>query len=273
MLRANKPLCIYLKDKILALTSFGALTDNIDAAVLLRATQQDIDSTMLRICDYSVYTRQDNINSGFITVAQGVRVGLCGTAVVKDKTISNIRHVTSLSFRVPRDIPHCADKLVGLVSQGGGILLCGPPCSGKTTMLRDLARSLSYTYRVSVLDERSELSGTSSDVQGYDTGLCDVYRFYPKGAALLSSIRTMSPDIVICDELGDRGDIAMLRYTLRCGVRVIASVHAADIHDLRTRQTTNELIQTGAFRYIVFLHGKAAAGQVGMIYEMRDAYH
>ena len=101
-------------------------------------------------------------------------------------------------------------------------------------------------------------------------GLCDVYAGYPKGVAARQAIRSTAPEIIVCDEIGDRNDAELLMYSLRCGVSFIATVHAASMADLRGRQVTERLIDTGAFRYIVFLKNDTV-GKIDRIYEMTDS--
>ena len=137
-------------------------------------------------------------------------------------------------------------------------------------MIRDMARELSYQHRVSLLDERGELCAHSHGKNGYSLGLCDIYAGYPKGIAANCAIRSMAPEIIICDEMGDKSDVDLLMYSMRCGVSFIATVHAQTMQDLRRRRITSDLINTGAFRYIVFLSSEHI-GQITKIYEMCDS--
>ena len=268
VLRADRPLCIYCCKKMYCVTEKGFLSGSPNADGLIYTAQKDIDNILLRLCDYSLYAFQQQINSGFITIGSGVRVGLCGCAVLKDGEIVNIRDITSLSFRVPRDILGCSEKLLSQVDPLSGVLICGEPGSGKTTLIRDLARTLSYRCRVSLLDERGELSAYNRGRSAYDMGMCDIFVGYRKGDAAVSAIRSMNPDVIICDELGDRNDVRMITYALRCGVSFIASVHAASMEELRERKMMMSLLRTGAFRYAVFLEGKDRAGTIKEIREL-----
>ena len=183
VLRSGRPLCIYEGKGIRFLTQAGILTDSPHADGLLTADGKDIDAALLRLCDYSVYAFQQEINGGFLTTEGGVRVGLCGKAVCGEKGITNIRDIGTLSFRVAREASGCSKPLLQKIDPLGGVLICGAPGSGKTTLIRDMARVLSYRYKVSLLDERGELSGFYRGATGFDLGLCDIYAAYPKGAA------------------------------------------------------------------------------------------
>ena len=271
VLRMDRPVCIYEGKRLFYITENGCLTNSFHAENLLVVSSKEMEETVLRLCDYSVYAFQNEINSGYITIGGGVRVGLCGKAVVTDGKITNIRDIGTLSFRIARDIHGCASSLISKINPLGGVLICGIPGSGKTTLVRDAARQLSYHYRVSVLDERGELSAYSRGKSGFSLGFCDVYTGYPKGIAANCAIRSMSPEIIVCDEMGDKSDVDLLLYSMRCGVSFIATVHVSSMQDLRRREITSRIINTGAFRYIVFLSSDGTAGKADKIYEMCDA--
>ena len=266
-LRAERPLCIYCADERYYLSGSGCLIGGKMPDNAISVSAAELHEALMSLCDYSVYARQDELIRGCVTVKGGARVGVCGTAVMKDGHITGIKHISTLSFRVPREVAGCSRQLLELIKPTGGVLVCGAPCSGKTTLIRDMARELSYTYRVSVIDERGELSASSSSVCGYDMGLCDVYNGVPKGEGVMTAVRTMAPDIIVCDELGDKGDVASIAYALRCGAALIATVHAASIDDLRARPVMRELLTAGAFRYIVFLSERRYSGRVSRVYE------
>ncbi len=270
VLRAEKPVTVYCGRRCYYVTEGGTLTDSPHADGMLTTSMKELDAIVLRLCDYSLYAYQGELNSGYITIGAGVRVGLCGHAVMNGGEITNIRDIGTLNFRFAREIKGCAVPLLQKIEPLDGVLICGAPASGKTTLIRDIARLLSYRYRVSVLDERGELSAFSRGKCSFDTGFCDIFSGYRKGDAALSAIRSMSPDIIICDEMGDRTDAQLLQYTLRCGVSFIATVHASSMDDLRSREVTAAMINTGAFRYIAFLSGKGEVGGMPKLYEMSD---
>ena len=265
-LRAGRPLCIYCRDARYYLTASGMLTSDLQHTQPVAVTDDELHEVFMSLCEYSVYARQDELIRGYLTASSGVRVGVCGTAVLSGRDIVGVRHITTLSFRIPREVKGCSREVLQLIDPLHGALVCGPPCSGKTTIIRDMARVLSYRCRVSVIDERGELAAASPS-GGYDLGLSDIYVRLPKGEGIICAVRSMAPDVIVCDELGDESDADAVRYALRCGVALIATVHAADPDDLRHRAATRELLATGAFRYLVFLGDRRGAGRVTRIYE------
>ena len=272
VLRADRPIAIECADHRFYLSESGNAVDSLHTVGLLKASASDIFEIFKSICDYSVYARQDELNRGYITIENGVRVGICGTAVVRDGIIVNIKDITTLSFRVAREVIGCSCELIGMIRPLDGVLIVGPPSSGKTTLIRDMTRILSERHKVSVIDERNEISATVGGRSGCDIGMADVIVGMDKGRGIITALRSMSPDLIICDELSGKNDADALRYALRCGVSFIATVHARDIGDLRSRPVTAELLNTGAFRYVVFLDDRHNAGRIGRIYEMRDRY-
>ena len=273
ILRASRPIAIECADGRYYLTRDGTVTSFSHLDILLKTEREDILNTFKSICDYSVYARQRELNRGFITIQNGVRVGICGTAVESDNGIINIKDITTLSFRVAREIIGCSQEIIKKVDPLDGILIYGPPCSGKTTMIRDLSRELSFRYKVSIVDERNEISATHSGVSGYDIGMSDVFVGLNKGDGIIRALRSMSPEIIVCDELGDADDAMHLRYALRCGVSFIATVHARDREELYRRKAVRELISTGAFRYAVQLSDRRHAGEILGIDEIKDVKH
>lgn len=266
-LRADRPVCVYCGSQRYYIEDNGSLTDRPDNGSPIAATAAEVQDVFMKLCDYSVYAHRDELAHGYLTAAGGLRVGVCGSAVIKEERVIGVSHITTLSFRVPREVKGGSRILLSLIDPLKGALICGAPSCGKTTLIRDTARALSYRYRVSVADERGELAGAASRHFAYDMGLCDVYAGMPKGEAILCAVRSMAPDIIVCDELGDSKDVAGVRCALRCGAACIATVHAATMDDLRSRPAMRELLCAGAFRYLVFLDERRYSGRISRIYE------
>ncbi len=222
-----------------------------------RVTALQVQECFYRLCDHAVHTHQEEVRQGFITTREGFRVGVAGTAVVRDTDVTAYRAVSSLCIRLPRHIVGCASPLLPFIEQNGrlnSVLVCGAPAVGKTTVLRDAAEQLSWQYRVAVVDERQELS--YSGLNG-----CDVLRGCPKKIGILQAVRTLSPDAVVIDELGDDSEWHAVAESLFCGVAVIASVHASQEEDLMVRRVVREVLTNGGFTWLVFLPPRGCIGQ------------
>ena len=270
-LRAGKPLAVVCPDKTCFVTESGGLTD-MPNGDLLTVSRADIDATFQRICEYSVYARQREIVGGFVTMKSGHRAGICGTAVTSNGGITNVRDLTSINIRIARERLGCAEKLFRSIRNSPGALICGEPCSGKTTVLRDLARLFSTVdcANVSLIDERGELASVSCGIPQNDVGLCDVFDGYPKAQAMEQALRCMSPQLIICDELGGYDDVQAVRGCVNSGVRLIATAHAKSMTELKRRPALRRLLNTGAFSDIVFLSGRSRAGEVSEL--VREVY-
>lgn len=230
----------------------------------VKVTDEDIEETFRSICEYSVYSKQSEISNGFITLSGGSRAGICGTAVNKSNSIYNIRDISSVNIRVADEVLNCGEFLLKKINPEKSVLICGAPCSGKTTILRDLARILSYEYRVSLVDTRLELASCNKGVSRFDVGLCDVYTSYSKKDGFEHALRCMSPEIIVCDEIGEE-DISYVINAQKSGVSVIASVHCSSKKELLSKPSFNKLVNLGCFGFYVFLKGRKNIGQVSEI--------
>ena len=265
-LRAGKPLAVVCPDITYFLTESGSLTD-LPYGELMKVHRADIDATFQRVCEYSVYARQREIVGGFVTMKGGHRAGICGTAVTSNGDITNIRDLTSINIRIAREHKGCAEGIFRSVKNSPGVLICGEPCSGKTTVLRDLARLFSTVdcASVSLIDERGELAAASCGMPQNDIGLCDVFDGYPKAQAMEQALRCMSPQLIICDEIGGADDVNAVRGCVNSGVRLIATAHAKSMAELKKRPALRQILNTGAFSDIIFLRGRSRAGEVSEV--------
>lgn len=262
-LKANRPLTIWTGNKLLYVTLDGQLTYNSKSAIII--SEQELNHIFEAICLYSIHSYRREITEGFITVKGGHRVGLCGTAIVNNNVIENIKNISSLNFRIAREIVGCADFLYEkkFTNNLCNLLIAGVPSSGKTTMLRDLTRKLSSKYKVSVIDERGEIASVWNGVPQNNVGInTDVFDGYSKNIGILTAIRVMSPQIIICDEIGSEADYSAIKYAADSGVYVVASIHAQNISELQEKN-----INLNFFDSIVFLSSNDNFGHIESIHE------
>ncbi len=257
-LRADKPLTFSDGNQVLFVDRKGRILYSMSDNVCM-VTRKHIYDTFRRICSYSVYSYQNEIKKGFITVQGGHRVGLCGTAVLEGDTLSTVNEISSMNIRIARQIKNVSDGLMKKICPlEGGVLIAGPPSSGKTTMIRDMAYKLSVgdgckMMKTAVIDERGEIAGMHGGKMHCDLGLCDVLNGYPKGEGIISAIRSLSPQVIVCDELGTEQDCIAVSSGFNAGAYIIATIHAKNYDELMKRKQTQRLLETGAFRTIVLL--------------------
>lgn len=256
-LRAERPLSFISFGSRYFVTSVGRLTE-IPSGELLIAGSADIKESFARICEYSVYTYTKNIASGFITVSGGHRAGIYGTAVYERNEITSLRDIGGINLRISREFKGCAEKMLSTLSgeNTGSFLLCGAPSTGKTTLLRDTARILSDTYfkKVSVIDERGEIAAVSRGTAQNNVGIqTDVLDGYLKSDGIMQAVRSLSPEYIICDEIGADDDFDAIMYGINSGVKFAAAVHAAVPAELYAKKGMSRLLKSGAFSSAVFL--------------------
>lgn len=183
---------------------------------------------------------------GYITAPGGHRIGLCGEVVCKDGQVTGIREVGSLCIRVARDFPGVGKKAA---NYHGSILILGAPGWGKTTLLRDLIRQLAQKETVCVVDERRELFP-----EGIIRGKrMDVLTGCPKSDGVDMVLRTMGPGCIAVDEITAEEDCLALVQAANCGVRLLATAHAASIRDYRSRKVYRPLVEQAVFETLLVL--------------------
>lgn len=266
--KSNQPLTIYGRYGIRYIDKNGRVYTSPDANIIY-CSENDMKAIFLDLCSYSIFSHEDEIKKGYISVNDSYRVGIGGTAVTKDGEVTNIKKISSLVFRIPREQRGCSKALfMSGIDFSSGILIVGEPSSGKTTLLRDIAYSLSNrifseSKKVTVLDERNEISGC------FNLGPCvDVLKGFPKNAGFDTAIRTLSPEIIICDELSDK-DLNSINQCVFCGVPIIASMHG-NYNSFMEREICRDLIYSGAFKTIVFLKGRINPTEIDKIYTAGD---
>ncbi len=226
------------------------------------ASQAELEQTMQIISRASVYAYIEEIKNCFVTVEGGHRAGLCGRAVISGGEIINLIQISGINLRLARQVVGCADGVVRHVIGGRlkNTLIISPPQCGKTTILRDLARTLGGSRRVSVIDERGEIAAMHAGVPQLDVGeMTDVLDLCPKSVGIGLMLRSMSPEVVVTDEISS-GDIAAITQALSCGVKVIATAHGDNFEQVRQRLKLGDV--AGEFECIVLLSRKNGAGTI-----------
>ena len=211
-----------------------------------RGTREGIRFCINTASRYSPWAAQ-TMARGYLTAPGGHRIGLGGEVVTQASRVTGIREAESLCIRVAHDVPGIGKPFAAL---RGSVLVIGPPGSGKTTLLRDLCREVSRRQTVAVVDERGELFPA-----GYDRGKAlDVLSLCPKPEGIDMALRTLGPGTVAVDEITGEADAEALLRAGWCGVRLLATAHAASAEDLRKRPIYRPLWKMGLFEHLLVCH-------------------
>lgn len=257
-IRINSSIIIFTQNKSYFVGKNGEITPEDPKSLLI--SQNDILETMKILCNFSIYSYQNQIKEGFITLKGGHRVGISGTAVINNNEIINISDISSINFRISREVLGCSDRIFDKFGLNiGGTLIIGPPSSGKTTILRDMARRLSTSFeadkliKVSIIDERREIAASYQGIPQRDIGFSDVLSGFPKAEGIIRAIRTLSPKIIICDEIGGVEDAEAIKKSLNSGVGIIASIHAKSTDEMANSFRIKNILSSGAIKRAVLL--------------------
>ncbi|MBR4622310.1 MAG: Flp pilus assembly complex ATPase component TadA [Ruminococcus sp.] len=265
-LRRNKPIGITALGKEYFLTRSGTLSN--DDANTVKVSGNVLEAVYRAALDNSIHSHASEIREGYITVGGGCRIGFCGTAVIEggiEGRLQSVKDVNSLNIRIAREIHGCAEGIYSRFMKDGlsSLLIAGPPSSGKTTVLRDLCRIIGSSYKTAVIDERNELAAVKDGDTHCEIGLhSDVFTSYKKSDAIETAVRTMSPDVIICDEIGSKRELEAYLYALDSGVKLVATCHASSVCEARKRETVSKLIKLGAFEYMAVLGKGSLVGRV-----------
>lgn len=281
-LRSQKPLILNAnnKDYFYNINS-NRLDKRMNSPYIV--SKEDIEQTFQIICKYSIHSFMDDIKKGFITLRGGHRVGLVGKVIVEDGQVKNIKHISSLNIRVSREIIGCSDKILKHVIKGdnqvNNTLIISPPQCGKTTLIRDIVRNLSngndeYGFKgikVALIDERNEISGSYLGSSQMDVGIrTDIIETCPKDLGIVMLLRSMSPNLIVTDEIGSLDEIKALYTALNGGVSLITTVHGDSIEDIKNRKEMSNLLDKDLFKKVIILSAKKGPGTIEKIYDLEE---
>lgn len=253
-LRRNCPVTLIRENCRYYLDQKGHAVQQTNMPFLL--TQEEMDSILLLASRYSVYASEASLREGYLTLAGGHRLGLCGEVMTEDRQITGIRYVHAYHFRIAHEKKDCAKAVYPYLWEKDrflNTLIVSAPGRGKTTLLRDLIRLLSDGTEehpgmtISIADERGELAGCVNGIPQYDIGLhSDVMDKGRKEKTMSMLIRTMAPQVIAADELGGPEECEIVREACSWGVGILTTVHGMQAADSVRQRRLEALFQ----RYI-----------------------
>lgn len=278
-IRVDRPLEVVAGGEYTFVTADARPT--MSAAEAFKPSRDDCLKLLDRVTNHSVYSMEEELRRGYITVGGGHRIGIVGRAVLDGGRVRTLQHIGGFNVRIAREVRGSASKLVPLLWDAARrrfhhTLIISPPQRGKTTILRDMARIIAEggwlgagrAQKVGIVDERSEIAACINGRPSFDVGSrTDVLDACPKAEGMMMMIRSMSPEVLVVDELGREEDAQAVLEAAHTGITVMASAHGRNVEDLRGRPTFAPLFAQGIFSRIVIL---APHGPTGQIAEIRD---
>ena len=265
-IRQNQPIQISYRGKYIDIQSNTGLY-----LKPLIATKELIDYVIGAATKKSMYAFDDQIKNGYIVAENGIRIGLCGTAVVKNGEVSFLKNITSLNIRIAHSVVDCSKKIINYLTVDKVVkntLIVSSPGAGKTTLIRDIIAQLSNNFQIAnilVIDEKFEIAGHGVK---YNLGSnVDFIQGVNKKFAFYDAIKVMNPSVIVADEITSVNDIEGIQFAIKSGVSVVATIHAGGIEDLKSKLYFKEVIKEKYFERIVLLSKRNGVGTIEGVFD------
>ncbi|KHD85979.1 stage III sporulation protein AA [Heyndrickxia ginsengihumi] len=243
-------------------------------------TEHDAEHLMNRLAHFSFYTLEEELKKGYITIEGGHRVGIAGKVILENGQVKAIRHFSSFNIRIAREKIGIAQQFTSVLYKKRWLstMIIGAPQTGKTTFLRDIARIISTgvpernipPYKVGIVDERSEIAGCVHGIPQLHFGpRVDVLDACPKAEGMMMLIRSMSPDVLIVDEIGREEDAQAILEAVNAGISLIMTTHGDSIEDIKKRPILKNILDQQTFQLFIELIRKEKPGIVAKIRDSR----
>ena len=271
--RSNKPVTLNTKDGVFYCTKNGRITINYNDDLYF-VDDRKMQEIVFSLARRSIHTYQDMLAKGFLPLKNGCKAGVAGCAVIKDGVVYSVNSFNSVNIRISRDYFGCAKEICKAVGgECDSFLLIGQPLSGKTTLLRDLCRcfageSAFEPKKIVIVDERDEIASKSFG-GGVNVGVhTDVLSLFPKEVGIDIALRTLSPDIIVLDEIGADDEINGILSGMNSGVGFIATAHGGSLSEVLLRPNIKKLVDARVFKKAVILKGKTAPCEIKEVIDL-----
>jgi stage III sporulation protein AA len=240
---------------------------------------EDAQHLLNKISRHSIYALEEELRRGYITIDGGHRVGLAGKVILDEGKVKAIRDISSFNIRIAKEKIGIAEPLIPALydRHWQHTMIIGPPQTGKTTLLRDIARIVSSgehdkgipAYKVGIVDERSEIAGCVNGIPQLTFGArVDVLDACPKAEGMMMMIRSMSPDVLVVDEIGRLEDTEAILEAVNAGIKLMMTTHGESFDDIKNRPSLKRILDQGIFqRYVELSRQKGP----GTITKMKDS--
>ncbi len=265
-LRESKPIVLAIGNQRIFLGEKG-VTGNLKEALI--SSKIMIEDIIFRASECSIYSVNEQLKKGYLVTQGGIRLGIGGDLIEEAGKVKTMTNFTSINIRLPHEIKNCSLPVFDLLISEKGIfntLIISPPGAGKTTFLRDFVCQLSernYAYNVLILDERGELDlGSSGSIGNFS----DKISFASKTIGFENGIRSLSPNLIVTDELGQNEDVMAVEFAVNSGVSILASVHSDSIESFINKPHFEDLVKNKTFKRYVLLSMRNGPGTIEGVY-------
>jgi stage III sporulation protein AA len=271
-LRIHQPLEINFDRESFFIAAAGAPVRDLSKAVVI--SPEMMKKVLHSVTAGSWYALEEELVQGFLTLPGGHRVGFTGHALQENGKIRFIRNIGSVNFRIAKALKGIARPIMPLLWKEGRFLktlIISPPAAGKTTLLREIVREVSYGnsmlnipgLHVGLVDERSEVAGSYQGVAQLDVGpRTDLLDGAPKKEGIYLLLRAMNPDLIATDEIGAEDDARVIGDVINAGVCFLATAHARNITEAMLRPGLKRIMETGAVERLVTLSNRLGSGTI-----------